>query len=255
MKMKKTKNKTKLNIQLIRKNEHEVYLQRLKDLKEKQETELGPDHPELAETLSSLADYAETKKEAEELIQKALNIREQVFGSFHCKTAESLHDLAYIKAAQKQYPDAEKLVQRSMAIYEKVLGQKSRKFNRSLELLANILALQGSLNEAEKLMRQSVASLEQANGSKSWEAAEGLWRLAKFFVNTKQYSEAEKAHLDLLARAETIDDNVVSALEKADYYESYMYLLRKMRRTQDAEKIKQKVKEIWANEGEPREDL
>ena len=82
---------------------------------------LGPDHPDVATTLNSLAalyaardDYAA----AEPLLTRALAIREQALGADDRFTAQSVNNLALLYAAQGRYADAEPLYQRAVAIFE-----------------------------------------------------------------------------------------------------------------------------------------
>ena len=86
---------------------------------------LGPEHPDIAESLTRLARlyqaiYAYDK--AETLLKRALSIREKVLGSDHPDTAASLDQLAKLYEAMAEYAKAEPLYKRALAIREKVLG-------------------------------------------------------------------------------------------------------------------------------------
>ena len=61
-------------------------------------------------------------KEAEPLYQRALAIREQSLGPEHPEIATSLSNLAVLYRDQGKYAQAEPLYQRALMIFEKVLG-------------------------------------------------------------------------------------------------------------------------------------
>jgi tetratricopeptide (TPR) repeat protein len=91
------------------------------------EKALGPEHPNVANSLNNLAlvhynkgDYAK----AEPLYQRALAIWEKALGSEHPNVATSLNNLAEICRTKGDYANAELLLQRALAIREKALGQK-----------------------------------------------------------------------------------------------------------------------------------
>jgi tetratricopeptide (TPR) repeat protein len=97
--------------------------QRVLALREKA---LGRDHPDVAISLSNLAElYASQGRyaEAEPLYQRSLAIQEKAFGRDHPNVALSLNNLAALYKEQGRYADAEPLYQRSLAIWEKALGR------------------------------------------------------------------------------------------------------------------------------------
>jgi tetratricopeptide (TPR) repeat protein len=65
--------------------------------------ELGPDHPDTAESLNNLAIlyfYQGKYEQAEPLYQRALAIYEQQLGALHPNTATSLNNLAALYNTQ-----------------------------------------------------------------------------------------------------------------------------------------------------------
>jgi tetratricopeptide (TPR) repeat protein len=74
----------------VRYPESERFHQRAMRIREQQ---LGPEHPDVAHSLSDLADVYQVQgkyAEAEFLYQRALHIREQVLGLQHPDTAETM---------------------------------------------------------------------------------------------------------------------------------------------------------------------
>ena len=61
-------------------------------------------------------------EEASPLLQRALQIREQVLGKSHPNTALSLNNLASLLLQQQQTAEAEKLLQRAIDILDVSLG-------------------------------------------------------------------------------------------------------------------------------------
>jgi tetratricopeptide (TPR) repeat protein len=76
------------------------------------EDRLGPEHPDTATALNSLAEFYRERgryEEAEPLYQRALDIAEKVLGPDHPDTGTSLNNLAELYYAQGRYEEAERL--------------------------------------------------------------------------------------------------------------------------------------------------
>ena len=110
------------------------------------EKALGPDHPDVAQSLNNLAllyvnqgRYAD----AEPLYKRSLAINEKALGPDHPDVATSLNNLAVLYANQGRYADAEPLYKRSLAIREKALGPDHPDVAVSLNNLAALYDDQG----------------------------------------------------------------------------------------------------------------
>ena len=81
------------------------------------EAKLGPDHPDVANSLNNLAilymDMGQYAK-AEPLYQRSLKISEAKLGPDHPDVADSLNNLANLYMDMGQYAKAEPLYQRSL---------------------------------------------------------------------------------------------------------------------------------------------
>jgi tetratricopeptide (TPR) repeat protein len=76
-----------------------------------QEATLGSTSPQLADTLTQLADLyfvAEDLINAEGIYWKVLTIRQKALGEFHLATADTLQDLAQLYELQDRYAEAER---------------------------------------------------------------------------------------------------------------------------------------------------
>ena len=131
------------------------------------EQALGPDHPDVAYTLTNLANlYNDQAKyaEAEPMYQSALRIWEQALGSDHPNVALALNGLANLYEEQGKYAEAEPLYQRALRIYEQALGPEHPQVAYPLDGLANLYYKQGKDNKAEPLYQRALHIWEQALG-------------------------------------------------------------------------------------------
>ena len=78
-------------------------------------------------------------REANELFQRTLRIREQGLGTEHPDVAYTLNELASLYRAQGRYAEAEPLHQRALAIYQKVLGAEHPDTLTTREKYASLL--------------------------------------------------------------------------------------------------------------------
>jgi hypothetical protein len=146
-----------------------------------QEKALGPDHPDVATSLSGLADLYQDEgryADAEPLYKRSLGIKEKVLGPDHPGVATSLNGLANLYQTEGRYADAELLYQRSSAIQEKALGPDHPYVATSLNNLAILHEHRGRYADAEPLLKRSLAIREKAFGSDHHEFATSLQDLA-----------------------------------------------------------------------------
>jgi tetratricopeptide (TPR) repeat protein len=168
---------------------------------------LGPDDPETAGILNSLAVlYAsqEKYKEAEPLLQRALAIYEKVLGPDHPHTATSLNSLAELYTGMGRRGEAEALNHRALAIIERVLGPDQPEAAASLNNLAVLYRIMGRYPEAEDLNRRALAIRERVLGPDHPETAASLDNLAVLYGLMARYPEAEALYrgaLDMRERA------------------------------------------------------
>jgi tetratricopeptide (TPR) repeat protein len=116
--------------------------------------ELGPDHPDTAESLNNLAIlyfYQGKYEQAEPLYQRALAIYEQQLGPLHPDTALSIWWLAVLSEQQQQYEKAASLYPRAFSIYERALGPQHPTTQRIRANYARLLRMMGHDAEAAAL--------------------------------------------------------------------------------------------------------
>jgi tetratricopeptide (TPR) repeat protein len=108
---------------------------------------LGPDHPDTATSLNSLAALYYSQgayAKAEPLFLRALAIRKKALGPDHPDTATSLNNLAALYSSQGAYAKAEPFYLRALAIREKALGPNHPDTAGSLNNLAGLYYSQGA---------------------------------------------------------------------------------------------------------------
>ena len=132
------------------------------------ETALGPEQPDAAYSLHSLAwvlqgqdDLAGTGP----LYERALAIHEEVLAPGRADAATSLNDLAFVLwRDQRDFAGARPLFERALAIYEKALGPKHQSTNRARLSLFRFLLLIGPPTATLALSEAALAAHDNAFG-------------------------------------------------------------------------------------------
>ena len=158
------------------------------------ELALGPEHPDLALSLNSLALLFHARGEyakAEPLYRGSLAIREKAFGADHPAMATALYNLGELYHAQGRYAEAEPFYRRSLEIREKVFGPEHPEVARSLGGLAGFYHDSGNYAQAEPLYRRSLAIREKTLGQEHPAVAQTLNNLGQLYRAQGQYAKAE----------------------------------------------------------------
>jgi CHAT domain-containing protein/Tfp pilus assembly protein PilF len=179
------------------------------------EATFGPQHANTATALQKLgAAYTALGNypEGERLLNRALAIREKVFGpEAALPVAESLNSLGEVDYYEGKYTEAELLWKRALAIREKVLGPEHPDVAESLDDLGVLYQNLGRDGEAEPLCKRALAIREKVLGPDHPDVAVSLNNLAVLYNNRGRYGEATL----LYKRALTIDEKV-QGLEHPD---------------------------------------
>ncbi len=131
------------------------------------EKALGPDHPDVAQALTNLAELYRAQgayERAEPLFERALAISEKALGPDHPNVAALLNNLAALYRAQGAYERAGPLCERALAIFEKALGPDHPNVAASLNNLAGLYHAQGAYERAAPLYERALAIWEKALG-------------------------------------------------------------------------------------------
>src|SRR4030042_2026133 len=103
-------------------------------------------------------------KEAIPFAERALSIYEKALGPDHPNVADSLNNLAALYKALGDYQKAQPLLTRSLAIKEKALSPDHPNVAISLNNLAVIYQALGDYKKAEPLLKRSLGIEEKAHG-------------------------------------------------------------------------------------------
>jgi len=169
---------------------------------------LGPDHPDVAITLSDLGNVQWHKGDlakAKALLDQALTIREKQFGPDSAEVANSLHDLGTLNYTQGNYGEARGLLERSLAIREKVLGPEHEDVTNTLNTLGAIAYKEGDLKKAGEIWERTLAIRERVLGADHPYLAQTLNNLAVVHI----YTADPKGAVPLLERVVRIQEKVL----------------------------------------------
>jgi tetratricopeptide (TPR) repeat protein len=212
------------------------------------ESNLGPNHPEVARTLSNLALLLqETNRlsEAEPLYRRALAIDEASLGPNHPEVAIYLNNLASLLQAANRLSEAEPLSRRALAIDEASLGPNHPNVAIYINNLAELLRVTNRLSEAEPLSRRALAIDEASLGPNHPNVARDLNNLASLLQATSRLSEAEP----LFRRALAIDEASLSPShpDVARDLNNLAELLRVTNRLSEAEPLFRRAVSIFGS--------
>ncbi|HMG73972.1 MAG TPA: CHAT domain-containing protein, partial [Pyrinomonadaceae bacterium] len=166
------------------------------------EKALGPEHPDVAQSLNNLAELYRAQGDygrATPLCQRSLAILEKALGPQHPSVATVLNNLALLYRAQGDYGRAAPLFQRSLAIREKALGPEHPNVAQSLNNLALLYKDQGDYGRAAPLYQRSLAILAKALGPEHPDVAQSLNNLAVLYQAQGDYGRAAPLFLRSLA--------------------------------------------------------
>jgi serine/threonine protein kinase/tetratricopeptide (TPR) repeat protein/DNA-binding CsgD family transcriptional regulator len=161
------------------------------------ETTLGPEHPDTATTLDSLAltyHYQGKYSQAEPLYEQALAIREQSLGPEHPDIATTLYNLTWLYQNRGQYSQTEPLLKRALTICEHTLGAEHPSTADILSDLGIIYTYQGQYKQAEPFFQRALAIYDHAYGQEHPDTASALQNLAWLYQHQGHYQRAEAFH-------------------------------------------------------------
>ena len=171
---------------------------------------LGPEHPDVGETMTQLATALQdqgTYAEADLLLRRVISINMAAYGEAHEDYAESLSDLATLLFAQvnrsaddneKYLVEAESLQRRALAIDEELFGPKHRAVAIDLGNLATLRGVQGDNEESEALYRRALAINREVLGDDHPTTVTDLNNLAATLAQAGNLAEADSLLREVL---------------------------------------------------------
>src|SRR6266702_5129357 len=157
--------------------------------------------PEAARLFNEAASYLVAHaryQQAEQLLLKALAIRQRLLGGEHPDVAQTLYNLASLYRAQGTYVKAEPFYLQALYIRETTLGFDHSLVARSYYGLAKLYHSQEKYQQAEKLCKQALYIQEQRLGGDHPMIASTLNMLAKIYQGQNKLDQAKEMNVRAL---------------------------------------------------------
>jgi tetratricopeptide (TPR) repeat protein len=130
--------------------------------------------------------------EAEENLERGLNLQEEIFGATYSELTSVLNWLGILRYEQGRFVDSEKLHRRALAI-EEALGEDRPGVATQLDHIANAMQRQGKFEFAEQLLARALAVNERILGPNHTDVGYTLLAQANAFYFRAGYAEAKTA--------------------------------------------------------------
>uniref|UniRef100_A0A673ZU38 Kinesin light chain n=1 Tax=Salmo trutta TaxID=8032 RepID=A0A673ZU38_SALTR len=140
-------------------------------------------------------------KEAANLLNDALAIREKTLGIDHPAVAATLNNLAVLYGKRGKYKEAEPLCKRALDIREKVLGTDHPDVAKQLNNLALLCQNQGKYQEVEQYYERALHIYQSRLGPDDANVAKTKNNLASCYLKQGKYRQAEALYKEILTRA------------------------------------------------------
>lgn len=168
---------------------------------------LGPDHPDVALTLSRISYVYHDQGDypaAAEFARRALAIRRKALGETSNEYAESLNDLAVSLQAMGRVDEAEPLYRRALEIHRRVLGSRDPQVAWDLSTLGQVLHARADYAGAEAMLREALAIQRDTLGPTHFDVAHTLNNLGGALLEQGRTREAEQVFREALGVCETL---------------------------------------------------
>jgi tetratricopeptide (TPR) repeat protein len=159
--------------------------------------DLGPEHPEIAISLTTLGMlYQEmgSPDEALPLLERALQIRYKALGPSNLDTAASLNNLGELYRIMGAHEKALPLLERALRTRERVLGPEHPDTASSLNNLAALYQDKGEYDRALPLYERALKIRERALSSNHPDTAASLNNLAELYRIRGTYEKSLPLH-------------------------------------------------------------
>jgi serine/threonine protein kinase len=181
-------------------------------------------------------------RQAEEVLVKAWQTREQLLGAEDLLTAATKQDLAMLYRAYGKYPQAETLYKEALAVRTAQLGPHHRDTLTSQHHLAIVYFSQGNFSRAETLHEEVLAIRTAELGAHDPDTLTSQHWLGLLYRSMGKDAEAEALYNKVLAvRTEKFGDY---NLDTIDIKEDLAELYRDQRKFVQAEKLLEEVLDV-----------
>jgi len=205
-----------------------------------------PIHPEVADACDHYAYYLQWSmmkfKEARTLYERALGIRETIFGKNHPKTIENLPDLAWTAFYSGDKAYAKSVIQRAVSTVQGGMNQKHSEVADLLGRLGILLAETGDTGGARILLERATDIRKRIFGHRSPEVAETLADLGLVYRNRNEPDRALRYYEEALEILEGIYGPVHPELEEVIL--DLIGVLEEMGEKERAKKLHERLERI-----------
>lgn len=157
------------------------------------------DKRHLAATLTEIG-IAQSRQgnhaEAQELHERALAMREEMYGPNDEMVAQSLNFLAASYYQNQRYDDAEQAFARALQIRRDLFGANDRRTGLSMNNLAFFYAAIGRYDDADPLFQESIRIITEAPDASSAEKARAMDNYAAMLMDAGRVEDAKKVEAD-----------------------------------------------------------
>lgn len=178
----------------------------------------GPESAEVAEILDELAVSLRRggkggEPEALEVCERALRIKDRIFGVKDARYATSLYNLGLLRFGRKDYERALSMLEETLEIRRQALGSNHPDVAKSLLALGSVHHDLGNYAKGLALTERGVAIEETALGPANPERAQGLNSLAVAHYSTGDFSGSIPLYEEAIAlweRSPTPNQGVIA---------------------------------------------
>ncbi len=209
------------------------------------ERQLGSDHLVCAQILVKIGALRASQNDysgAKAAYERSVSISEKVLGPDHVEVGFVLVTLALLTQTQGRYAAAEQLYRRAYTILERNLGQEHERTAFLEAAMAKLYLAQRRNTEAEKLLEKAIRVLEKTGPRGESILVVALNNLAGAYRDDGRYAKAEPLYARVLATVEqspeVLTDEVRAGLT------DYAWMLRKMRRRQEARQMQRQLQSL-----------
>jgi len=182
--------------------------------------------------------------EARALFGRELKATEEISGPQSVDMADPLENLAQMEIQQKDYQAARDYVARAQALIAKNYGEDNEPYAKTLRVMAQTYAAQKDYASAEPKLVRAV-SIEEKLGAQGGDALITLYQLCMLYDRVSQPENAAACNAKIVIMLEKLygpnDPVLISTLQ------SEASELRSLGRTEEVEKIDQRIKTLQAS--------
>ncbi len=129
--------------------------------------------------------------DAQQHLERAVQIRRELLGENHPETIRGMSDLALVYRYAGKYPQAESLGAQVLALQTRILGEQHRDTMAAMSSLMELLRSQGRYPQAESLGTRLLTLRRRVLGENHPDTVESMNNLALLYLSEGKYALAE----------------------------------------------------------------